>query len=380
MPDTIPFIDLLAQRERIGDAISDAMARVIAHGRFILGPEVAELEGRLADFCGIKHCITCANGTDALVLLLMAEDIGPGDAVFVPAFTFVATAEAVRLTGATPVFCDVHEDTFNLDAQSIEKAVPLAMELNLRPRAIIPVDLFGQPADYSAIENVAEIFELSIISDAAQSFGAEFNGIRTGGFGKATAMSFFPAKPLGCYGDGGAITTNDDTLAERIRSLRMHGQGAGKYHNVRVGLNSRLDTLQAAVLLQKLTIFEDELEKRQEVATRYTEMIGDDVSPTILDGVRSSWAQYTIVDDDRDALASRTSEAGIPTAIYYPKSLNAQEGYFDCPVSPSGVPVSERLAGRVLSLPMHPYLDAETQERIVSVLLPATHRKVVRAQ
>lgn len=365
MPDPIPFIDLKEQRKRLGAGLDEAIARVLEHGRFILGPEVAELEGELANFCGAKHCITCANGTDALVLLLMAEGIGEGDAVFVPAFTFVATAEAVCLVGATPVFCDVHEDTFNLDADSLAVTVPHAKSLGLNPRAVIPVDLFGQPADYPSIQRVADEFGLSVIADAAQSFGGELGNQKVGKFGKASAVSFFPAKPLGCYGDGGAIFTDDDTLAETLVSLRMHGEGGDKYVNVRVGQNSRLDTLQAAILLQKLTIFGDELDLRQQIAMRYTEKLDGYGVPIIIDGAKSAWAQYTILSDDRDELAARAKSQGIPTAIYYPRPLSLQTCYANFPSVPGGVPVSERLSAKVISLPMHPYLDAPTQDRII---------------
>jgi dTDP-4-amino-4,6-dideoxygalactose transaminase len=365
----IPFIDLQAQRARIAGGIDRAIARVLAHGQFILGPEVAELERRLATFCGAHHCITCANGTDALGLVLMAEGVRPGDAVFVPDFTFVATAEVVAWLGATPVFVDVLPDTFNIDPKSLARAIDWAKGEGLRPRAVIPVDLFGQPADYGALLPVAEEAGLFVLSDAAQSFGASLGGARVGRFGLATATSFFPAKPLGCYGDGGAIFTDDDELAAVLRSLRVHGQGSDKYDNVRVGVNGRLDTLQAAILIEKLEIFADEIELRQKVASRYRASLGNQVAtPFVMAGAQSVWAQYTIQTVRRDAVAASCKKAGVPTAIYYPLPLSRQTGYRDHPSAPGGTPVSARLAQEVVSLPMHPYLDAATQDRIVEAV------------
>jgi len=265
---SIPFIDLGAQRERIGSRMDEAILRVVHHGKYIMGPEVHELEQRLARFCGARHCVTCANGTDALGLVLMAWGLGPGDAVFVPAFTFVATAEVVAWLGATPVFVDVLEDTFNMDPASLERAIEAAQGMELTPRAVIPVDLFGQPADYRQILPISETHGLWVLADAAQSFGAALDNRAVGTFGHATATSFFPAKPLGCYGDGGAVFTDDDELAATLRSLRVHGQGSDKYDNVRIGMNGRLDTMQAAVLLEKLAIFPAEIDARQAAADR----------------------------------------------------------------------------------------------------------------
>lgn len=376
---SIPFIDLEAQRRRIADRLEAAVTKVMEHGRFIHGPEVAELERRLAEFAGVKHCVACANGTDSLVLVLMAEGIGPGDAVFVPSFTFIATAEAVSLVGATPVFCDVFEDTFNLDPDSLAVAVPHAEALGLRPRAVIPVDLFGQPADYRRILPLAERLGLMVLSDAAQSFGASLDSRRVGGFGKATSISFFPAKPLGCYGDGGAVLTDDDELADTLRSLRVHGQGQDKYDNVRVGLNSRLDTIQAAILLEKLAIFPDEVEARQEVAGRYDAALSDGVStPRLVQGAQSVWAQYTVrlSAGRRDEAMARLKEEGVPSMVYYTKPLHLQDGYRQHPISPSGVPVSERLPGSVLSLPMHPYLDERQQRDIIDAMKADAGRRV----
>lgn len=367
--DNIPFIDLKAQRRRLGRSLDDAVQRVMDHGQFILGPEVSELENQLAGFAGAKYCVSCANGTDALGLVLMAERVGPGDAVFVPAFTFAATAEVVSWVGATAVFVDVVEDTFNLDPARLETAIALGKRQGLRPRAVIPVDLFGQPADYTALAPIAAAHDMFVLCDAAQSFGASLGGRRVGGFGHATATSFFPAKPLGCYGDGGAILTDDDHLAVLLRSLRAHGQGTDKYDNVRIGINGRLDTMQAAILLQKLTIFEDEFQARQRIAHLYGDLLGDVVRlPQLIEGAVSTWAQYTIVTKQRDSVITACKRAGVPTAIYYPIPLSQQTAYRHFPSGPEGVPVSERLAQHVVSLPMHPYLDPVTQERVAAAV------------
>ena len=371
----VPFIDLQAQRRHIGDRIEAAMARVLAHGQFILGPEVAELERKLAAFAGARHCVTCANGTDALALVLMAWGIRSGDAVFVPAFTFVATAEVVAMLGATPVFVDVEAESFNLSASSLEGAIAETRRAGLAPRAVIPVDLFGQPADYDTILPVAAAHRLLILADAAQGFGASLSGRRVGTFGQAAATSFFPAKPLGCYGDGGAILTDDATLAGVLRSLRSHGQGDDKYDNVRIGVNGRLDTLQAAVLLEKLAIFDEEIAARERVARRYGERLGNIVHvPRIAHGAQSVWAQYTIRSAHRDRIAAACQAAGVPTAIYYPIPLSQQTGYRHFPSAPGGVPVSERLAREVLSLPMHPYLDEATQDRVIDAVADGLRR------
>lgn len=375
MPDSaksaapIEFIDLGAQRRRLGARLDDAILRVVDHGKYILGPEVAELERKLAAFCGVKHCIGVANGTDALLLALMAKNVRAGDAVLVPSFTFAATAEAVMLVGATPVFVDVQDDTFNIDPASLEAGVVAAKSAGLRPVAVIAVDLFGQPADYDAIEEVAQRNELWVLADAAQSFGAGLRGRKVGSIGDIATTSFFPAKPLGCYGDGGAVFTDDDSLAHIIRSLRVHGQGNDKYDNVRIGLNGRLDTLQAAVLLQKLAIFEDEIAARQRIAQRYNEGLGNVVRvPRLMSGATSVWAQYTIVTDRRDAVIAACKAAGVPTAVYYPLPLSQQTAYRHCPQPAAGVLVSERLARQVVSLPMHPYLDEPTQDRVIDAV------------
>jgi dTDP-4-amino-4,6-dideoxygalactose transaminase len=365
----IPFIDLAAQRRRLGSKIDEAIARVLAHGQYILGPEVRLLEADLAGFCGAKHVVSCSNGTDALALILRARGIKTGDAVFCPSFTFAATAEVVVWFGATPVFVDVFPDTFNIDPASLERAVAAAKQLGLKPACVIPVDLFGQPADYDAIEPVCAKHKLWILSDAAQSFGATYKHRKIGTIGLATATSFFPAKPLGCYGDGGAIFTDDAELAELLRSLRMHGQGVDKYDNARIGINGRLDTIQAAILIEKLKIFSDEIEKRQIVVRRYNESLQDvAVVPRVLEGCVSTWAQYTIKigNGRRDAVAAALKEQGIPTAIYYPKPLHRQTAYRDYPSAGNGLPVSDVIAAEVLSLPMHPYLVPALQDRIIA--------------
>jgi len=369
---TIPFIDLAAQRRRLGTRLDRAMAGVLDHGGYILGPEVQEFERRLAGFCGARHAIGCANGTDALVLALMAKGVGAGDAVLVPSFTFAASAEAVVLAGATPVFVDVGED-FNLCPDSLEAGLETARALELRSVAAVVVDLFGQPADYERIGAVCASHGLWILADAAQSFGGIHPRGKVGTLGTITTTSFFPAKPLGCYGDGGALFTDDDDLARTLRSLRVHGQGGDKYDNVRVGLNSRLDTLQAAILLEKLEIFPDEIEARNRVAERYASGLGDVVAvPAMAEGVTSVWAQYTVRvgGNRRDMLAARLKDAGVPTAIYYPQPLHRQTAYRAFP-SAGNLPVSDRLSAEVLSLPMHPYLEPAVQDRIIRAVRDA---------
>ena len=370
----LAFVDLAAQQVRIRDQVDAAIARVLEHGAYIMGPEIGELEAQLADFCGARHVVSCGSGTDALLMALMAQGIGPGDAVICPAFTFTATPEVIALLGATPVFVDVGEDTFNLSPSSLEAAVATAQQTDLTPKAILAVDLFGQPADYAAIEDFAETNGLWVLADAAQSFGASVHGRNVGRFGLATATSFFPAKPLGCYGDGGAICTDDADLAERLRSIRVHGQGSDKYDNVRIGINGRMDTMQAAILIEKLKIFEDEITARNRVAERYSASLAAHFSvPNISDGARSTWAQYTLkLPADRRADVQQSLKAqGIPTAIYYPKPLHQQTAYRDFPVAGNGTPVSDRLSSQVLSLPMHPYLSEQDQDRITAALMDA---------
>jgi dTDP-4-amino-4,6-dideoxygalactose transaminase len=367
----IPFIDVAAQRRRLGSAVDDAIARVLAHCQFVMGPEVQALEKDLAAFCGARHAISCASGTDALLLVLMAKGVGPGDAVFCPAFTFCATAEVVALLGATPVFVDIEEPTFNLDVASLKRAIPVAKQEGLTPKAVIPVDLFGLPANHDAVAAVAQAEGLFVLDDAAQGFGATCKGRKLGTLAPATATSFFPAKPLGCFGDGGAVMTDDDSLAEIIRSLRVHGQGTDRYDNVRIGITGRLDTMQAAVLIEKLKIFEDEIAARNEAARRYNEALADvAVVPQLPEGYTSVWAQYTIrlQPGRRDQLAAALRAQGIPTAIYYPRPLHRLAAYTAFPVAEGGVPVSEKLADEVISLPMHAYLDAPTQDRIIAAV------------
>jgi dTDP-4-amino-4,6-dideoxygalactose transaminase len=371
----IPFIDLAAQKMRIGKAIDEAVARVLAHCQFVNGPEVTQLEADLAAFSGAKHVVACASGTDALLMVLMAKGVGRGDAVLCPSFTFCATGEVVALTGATPVFVDVDEFTFNIDAASLKRGIATARKAGLKPRAVIPVDLFGQAANHDAIAVVAEAEGLFVLDDAAQGFGASFKGRRIGTFGLATATSFFPAKPLGCYGDGGAIFTDDGELAATLRSIRAHGQGSDRYDNVRIGLTARLDTMQAAILIEKLKIFDDEIEARNKVADRYARALGNIVTvPRLASGCTSTWAQYTIrlpKGVDRDGFAAALKAQGVPTAIYYPKSMHQQTAYRDFPVADGGLPVSERLSADVISLPMHAYLDEATQDRVIAAVRDA---------
>jgi dTDP-4-amino-4,6-dideoxygalactose transaminase len=370
-PVPIPFIDVAAQRRRLGRSVDDAIARVLAHCQFILGPEVRELEIKLSEFCGARHVVTCASGTDALVMVLMARGIGPGDAVICPSFTFTATAEVVALVGATPVFADVEERSFNLDPASLQEACAAARAAGLRPKAVIPVDLFGQPADYDRIMPIAEAENLFVLDDAAQAFGATYKNRRIGSLAPATATSFFPAKPLSCYGDGGAVITDDDELAQVIRSLRVHGEGRGKYDCVRIGLNGRLDTIQAAVLIEKLKIFPEEILARERIARRYSTGLADvATTPRLAPGSTSVWAQYTIrlPAGRRDGLAASLKLEGIPTAIHYPVPLHRQQPYQRFPIAAGGAPVSERLAEEVVSLPMHAYLDQTTQDRIIDAV------------
>lgn len=370
----IPFIDVGAQRRRLGTKIDDAIKRVTDSCLFINGPEVAQFEKDLAAFCGAKYAVGCASGTDALLLVLMAQGIGPGDAVLCPAFTFCATAEVVVLVGATPVFVDVHPDTFNIDAASLKRGIETAKRKGLKPKVVIPVDLFGLPADWDAILPIAKAENLFVLDDAAQSFGATYKGRKLGTIAQATATSFFPAKPLGCYGDGGAIVTDDAALVEVLKSLRVHGQGADKYDNIRIGLTSRLDTIQAAVLIEKLKIFPDEIVARDTVAKRYNEGLKDvAIVPQVPDGLTSVWAQYTLrlKPGVRDKLGAALKEQGVPTAIYYPKPLHRLEAYKTYPVVDNGIPVTDRLSEEVISLPMHSYLDAPTQDRIIEAVRDA---------
>jgi len=366
----IDFIDLQAQQARIREQIDAGIRRVLEHGQYILGPEVSELEERLADYTGARYCITCANGTDALQIAQMALGIGPGDEVITPGFTYIATAETVALLGARPVYVDIDPRTCNLDPQLLEAAI------TPRTRAIIPVSLYGQCADMDAINAIALKHGIPVIEDAAQSFGATFRGRRSCSLTTIACTSFFPSKPLGCYGDGGAIFTNDQELATVMRQVARHGQDR-RYHHVRVGVNSRLDTLQAAILLPKLAIFPEELALRQQVAERYTELLnqaGLVTTPWLQPGNTSAWAQYTIRVRERDRLQAELKQAGIPTAVHYPIPLNQQPAVADAAAL---LPVGDRAAAEVMSLPMHPYLSAEDAERIVNCLMNLVSREAL---
>ena len=394
------FIDLAAQQERIKDLIDAGIQKVMAHGQYIMGPEVRELEKALAGFSGSKHAVSCASGTDALLMALMAHEIGPGDAVFTTPFTFIATAEVISLLGATPVFVDIDPVTFNIDPSRLEQAVtaveecdgavhPLPLPIRkgkasgkkLTPKGVIPVDLFGLPADYDAIDAVADDRGLFVIEDAAQSLGASYKDRPAGSLGDIGCTSFFPAKPLGCYGDGGMCFTDNDDLAEILRSIRVHGQGEDRYDNVRVGINGRLDTIQAAILLAKFELFPEEIVLRQEVAKGYNKFVGDlapDLTiPRVPEGYRSVWAQYSILADDenhRRAIMEALKSHDIPSVVYYPKPLHRQTAYAALGYVAGDFPVSEEISRRIFSLPMHPYLAREDQERICEIMAEVSIR------
>ena len=370
----IPFVDLARQQQRILTKVEKGIATVLRHGRYIMGPEIKELEKKLANYVGVEHAVCCASGTDALLLALMAYGVGPGDAVFTSPFTFIATAEVVSLLGAAPVFVDIDPRTFNMDPDCLERAIaackaadpriyPLpasaADSPGLEPTGVMPVDLFGLPADYDRLNAIAAEQGLFVIEDAAQSLGAEYRGRRACSLGNIGCTSFFPAKPLGCYGDGGAVFTQDADLAERIISMRVHGKGRDKYDNARVGLNARMDTLQAALLLAKLEIFPEEIEARNRVAGRYTEMLSPCDSlqtPSVPQGRKSAWAQYSLLADRREAIRAALQEKGVPTAVYYPKPLHLQTAYAGLGYKEGDFPESESASRRILSLPMHPYV------------------------
>ena len=385
---TMRFVDLDRQQARIRERIEANIRQVLDHGNYIMGPEVGILEARLAAYVGSRYAVGCASGTDALLMALMAYGVGPGDAIFTTPFTFTSTAEVICLLGATPIFVDIDPATFTLDPERLALAVealktgnpilhPLPVNARrasapgLTPRGIIAVDLFGLPADYEAIHDIADRHALFVIQDAAQSFGAEYKGRRACGQGHIGCTSFFPAKPLGCYGDGGMCFSDDEALTERMRSIRMHGKGACKYDNVRLGINGRLDTLQAAILLAKFDIFPEEVSMRREVARRYRELLihmdAELSLPTEPDGRRSVWAQYSVLTRNkthRSRIRDRLKRAGIPTAIYYPKPLHLQAAYDFLGYGEGDFPISEACASRILSLPMHPYLEPVEQQRI----------------
>ncbi len=370
----IPFIDLKAQQRKLRPEIDAALKRVLDHGKYIMGPEVLELEEQLAQFSGAKHVISCASGTDALLLGLMAQDVKPGDAILLPSFTFAATAEVVALLGATPIFVDSREDTYNLCIDSLEEGTKAAKDRGLNLVGIIAVDLFGQPADYNEIIPFATRNNLWLLCDSAQSFGAKQGTQNVGTIGQLTTTSFFPAKPLGCYGDGGAIFTNDDDLASKMRSMRVHGKGSDKYDNIRIGINGRLDTLQAAILIEKLKVFPQELEHRQKIADIYTESLNSFVSaPFVPQNTTSAWAQYTIqlsAETNREKLMANLKDLGIPSVVYYVKPLHLQTAYQDFPTATGkGLPNCEGLSKTVLSLPMSGYLSENNAAYIVKNLV-----------
>ncbi len=377
------FIDLQAQRQRIAPEIDAAIGRVLSTCGFIMGPEVTNFEKALAAFAGAKHALACANGTDALLIPLRAWSIGPGDAVFVPSFTFVASAEVAPLVGASPVFVDVLPDTYNMDPASLEAAIEaVKRDGKLKPRAVIAVDLFGQPADYPAISAIAKRHGLKLIADQAQGFGCTLDGRQPLDWADVATASFFPAKPLGCYGDGGAVLTNDDSLAGLVDSIRIHGKASAedmaakkydndpRYLNMRVGVNSRLDALQAAILSEKLKIYPDELRRRDVIAQRYSEGLHGHVRrvPAVIRGGFSNWAQYTIEHDNRDGLIAHLKAHGVPTAIYYPIPIHMQDVYALYPKAPGGLPVTEDIRNRVMSLPMHPYLSQADQDKVIGAI------------
>jgi UDP-2-acetamido-2-deoxy-ribo-hexuluronate aminotransferase len=369
----IEFIDLAEQYRHLQNEIHSNIQKVLLHGKYILGPEVKELEQQLAEYAGVKHAISCSNGTDALLMPLMAWGLGRGDAVFTTPFTFIATAEVVSLLGATPVFVDIDPDTYNMDIKKLEQAIEgVISDGKLNPEVILPVDLFGLPADYDGIMQLARKYGLKVLEDAAQSFGSVYGRKKAGSLGDAAATSFFPAKPLGCYGDGGAIFTDEDELAEKLFSIRVHGQGRDKYENVRVGINGRLDTIQAAILLAKLKAFDEELLARNRIASKYTLGIKNVVkTPSIPDGSVSSWAQYSILAEDRgerEILREKLKRAGVPTAVYYPVPLHLQEAFRNLNYQEGDFPVSEDVSRRIVSLPMHPYMEDETIEEIIEVI------------
>jgi UDP-2-acetamido-2-deoxy-ribo-hexuluronate aminotransferase len=370
----IDFIDLKAQQQLIYPALMKRIEQVLSHGKYIMGPEIKELEDRLAQYVGVKHAITCSSGTDALLMPLLAYGVGPGDAIFTTPFTFIATAEVIQLLGATPVFVDIEARTFNLAPGALAEAIAHLGKnpktANLSPRGIIPVDLFGQPADYDRINALAQQHGMFVLEDAAQAFGATYKGKRAGALAEVAATSFFPAKPLGCYGDGGAIFTDNDDLASVLRSIRVHGQGTHKYDNVRIGLNGRLDTLQAAILLEKLTIFDREVDLRQEVAQRYSRDLQAILEvPYVTPEATSVWAQYSVLSEDRDQLQKNLKEAGIPTAVYYPLPLHLQGAFRHLGYQAGDFPRSEKASQHIFSLPMHPYLDEGDQRRIIRAIL-----------
>ena len=392
--NSVPFIDLAAQQQRIRTRLDKNIHTVLRHGKYIMGPEVKELEERLAAFAGVKHCIGCASGTDALLMALMAMDVGPGDAIFTTPFTFIAAAEVISLLGATPIFVDIDQKTFNIDPGKLELAIK-AVKANdpsiyvlpsdfrpqtsdLSPKGIIPVDLFGLPCDYDRINAIAKEQGLFVIEDAAQGFGGEYKGKKAGSLADIGCTSFFPAKPLGCYGDGGAVLTNNSEVAETLRSIRVHGKGTHKYDNARIGLNARLDTLQAAILNAKFDIFPEEIDLRNLVASKYTKLLAPCSTlhaPSVPEGYKSAWAQYSLLSDKKDQIQSALKEKGIPTAVYYPKPLHLQTAFAYLGYKEGDMPASEDCSKRIFSLPMHPYLKDREIERICKYLSQRSQRQ-----
>ncbi len=369
--NSMQFIDLETQQKRIRANIENNIKKVLDHGQYIMGPEIQEIEEKLAVYVGVRCAVGVASGTDALLMSLMACGIGEGDAVITTPFTFIATGEVIRLVGAAPVFVDIDPGTYNIDPQGIERVLKgILAEDKMAPRCIIPVDLFGQPADYDEINGIAEKYNLVVIEDAAQSFGASYKGRKACSLSRIAATSFFPAKPLGAYGDGGMIFTQEAGLYEKLLSIRVHGQGSNKYDNIRVGINGRLDSIQAAVLLAKFEIFAEEIELRQAVAQRYSDALKDHVKvPYIKEGNISSWAQYPVLHPQRGKVIERLKQKGIPFAIYYPKPLHLQEAFASLGYKKGDFPVSEKIADEIFSIPMHPYLSREDQERVVEAII-----------
>lgn len=373
---SIPFIDLKTQYQQVEASVKAGIDKVLEHGAYVMGPEIAELEERLSNFCAVRHAVGCASGTDALIMALMAFEVGPGDAVFTTPFTFMATAEAIALLGATPVFVDIDPVTFNIDPDDLRRKIGEVKDTrkDLTPKGVIAVDLFGQPADYDRIEPVAHNNGLFLIVDAAQSFGATYKGKPVCSLGDVACTSFFPAKPLGCYGDGGMLFVHNDAMQKLLISIRVHGMGDDRYENVRLGINGRLDSIQAAVLLAKFAIFEEEIGKRQQVADRYAALLADIdglTVPTVPEGNTSVWAQYSVLARDaahKDVLMGRLKASSIPTAVYYPKPLHLQKAFAGLNYGKGDFPVSENVAGRIFSLPMHPYLSAQDQETVAAAM------------
>ena len=365
------FIDLKVQQDRIIDKINSNIAKVLEHGKYILGPEVKELEAKLADYAGVKHAVGVASGTDALLMPLMAYGVGPGDAIFTLSFTFIATAEVVKLLGATPILVDIEPDTFNVDTKKLEEAIiKVKNEGKLNPKGIIPVDLFGQTADYDEINAIAKKYGLFVLEDGAQSFGASYKGKKSCSLADVAATSFFPAKPLGTYGDGGMCFTDDEEMYNKITSIRVHGKGTHKYDNVRVGINGRIDTLQSAILLAKFDIFDEEVNLRQQVAKRYNEGLKDfAITPFVKEHNISAWAQYSILHPEREEIIAHLKECGIPTAIYYPKPLHLQEAFKNLGYKLGDFPVSEKMSNEIFSLPFYPDLKNDTQDEIIKSVL-----------